>query len=166
MNLLRKVTAIFDRTMDVFSVLAGVLLLVVMLLVSTDIVFRYFLVSPILGVDEISEIIMLYITFLGAAWLLRKEGHIRIDILSARLKPRTQMWLNVIASIAGVIVSLVLVWYGTLVTLDVWQRGIINPTILRPPRAAIFVIIPAGSLLLLLQFLRRVWSYRTGREPG
>lgn len=160
----RKAIGIFNRTLDVFSVWGGVLLIVVMLAVSVKVVFRYFLHVSLIGTDEICEVILLYITFLGVAWLLRKEGHVKIDILFIRLKPKTQAWLNIITSVLGAIMCLVLVWYGTLATLGLWHRGIVTPTILELPRALTIAIIPVGSLLLSLQFMRRAWLYVTGKE--
>lgn len=163
MKLSGKIAGIFDRTVDVFSIIAAVLLIAIMLAVSVKVVFRYFLHTGLTGIDEISEIIMLYLTFLGAAWLLRRGGHITIDLLFVRLKPKAQVRLNVITSVLGIIICLILVWYGTLATVSFWQRGILTPTILEVPRALIIAIIPLGSLLLGLQFLRRAWLSGTGK---
>lgn len=169
MKLATKLTGLFDRTIDVFAVLGGLLLVLIMLAVSTKVVFRYFLHTGLPGIDEIAEISMLYLTFLGAAWLLRRGGHITIDLLFVRLKPKAQVRLNVITSVLGIIICLILIWYGTMATVSFWQRGILTPTILEVPRALIIAIIPAGSLLLGLQFLRRAWLSGTGkldqREP-
>lgn len=163
MKLSGKITGIFDRTVDVFSIMGGVLLVAIMLAVSVKIIFRYFLHEALVGVDEIAEISMLYLTFLGAAWLLRRGGHITIDLLFARLKPKTQARLNITTSVFGLFISLILVWYGTTATVSFWQRGILTPTILEVPRALIIGIIPVGSLLLALQFLRRAWANLTGK---
>ena len=163
MKLSGKITGIFDRTVDVFSIMGGVLLVAIMLAVSVKIIFRYFLHEALVGVDEIAEISMLYLTFLGAAWLLRRGGHITIDLLFARLKPKTQARLNITTSVFGLFISLILVWYGTAATVSFWQRGILTPTILEVPRALIIGIIPVGSLLLALQFLRRAWANLTGK---
>ena len=156
-----KITSIYERILDISGVLAGVLIVAIMLAVSVDVVCRYFFYSPIVGVDEISATFLLYITFLSAAWLLRREGHIRIDILFNRLKPKAQARLDIITSVIGAILSLILVWYGTLATLDAWSRGVVYPTVLEIPRASSMVIIPVGGFLLFLQFLRRVRSRRT-----
>ena len=53
---------------------------------------------------------------------------------------------------------MILVYYGTVATLDTWQRGVFTPTILEIPKAAILCIIPIGSILLGIQFLRRAWT--------
>ena len=66
---LGKAESVFDRILDAFGVVAGLILMAIMVAVSTKVLFRYFLRAGLVGVDELSEIALLYITFLGAAWL-------------------------------------------------------------------------------------------------
>ena len=158
-----KLRRVFDRILDVFAALAALLLIVMMLAVSIKIFFRYSLQTAIIGVDELSEVALIYLTFLGAAWLLRREGHVSIDMLFIRLRPKNQANLMILTSILGAILSLVLVIFGTLATLDTIERNVVTVTILEFPRAAILIIIPIGSLLLMFQFLLRAWSRITNK---
>lgn len=157
MQLSKKINAVFDRVLDGFAGVACVLIVLLMLSVSAETVSRYFLNLPIPGLDEISEVVIFYITFLGTAWLLREEGHIAIDSVLVRLKPRIQRWLNVISSVLGVSMCLVLVWYSTSTTLYLWEKGAVSPTVLRIPVAVCIAIIPVGGSLLVFQFLRRAY---------
>lgn len=159
MKILSKAASIFDRILNLFGVLAGMVIVAIMLAVSIKVVFRYFLLARLMGVDEIAESALLYISFLGAAWLLRREGHVSIDILFIRLKKRTQAILTVITSIIAALMSMILVYSGTMATIDTWQRSVVTPTILEIPKTAILCIIPLGSALLVIQFLRRAWSH-------
>lgn len=166
MRLQAKASHILDGILGSFSSLACALLIFIMLAVCAEIVMRYFLNAPILWVVEISEVILLYITFLGAAWLLRREGHVRIDMLLTRLPPKPQVLLNIITSTIGVLMWLALTWYSIVVTLDLFQRGVLTPTVLHLPRFAIILIIPVGSLLLAIQFLRRAGGYWKTWRPS
>jgi len=85
---------------------------------------------------------------------------VSLDLLFAKLQPKTQAKLNVITSLLGASFSLIFVLYGTWATIDAWQRKIVTPTILEIPKAAIIIIIPIGSLLLVIQFLRRALAWR------
>jgi TRAP-type C4-dicarboxylate transport system permease small subunit len=51
-----------------------------------------------------------------------------------------------------------LVWYGAQVAWDHYQRGVFNPTLLEFPKGLVLAVIPIGSLLLLAQFLRRIYD--------
>ena len=79
MKILAKVGTIFDRTIGYLAFVAAIIIILTMLAVSAQIVMRYFLNRPMIWVMEITEISLLFITFLGTAWLLRREGHVKID---------------------------------------------------------------------------------------
>lgn len=154
-----KVMWIFDRVLEFLVFLAAFLLAFLMLSVCGGVVMRYFLHRPLFWVLDISEVILLYITFLGTAWVLKQEGHVKVEIVISRLKPRVQAIFGILSSIIGIVISGVLVWYGSQVTRDYFLRGILEPTVLELPVAPILAIIPLGSVLLFVQFLRRGHGY-------
>ena len=150
-----KIGNLFDRLLNGFAIAAGFLMIFVMLIVTADVSTRYLLRSPITGVQEITEIALLYIGFLSFAWLLRKEGHVTMDLVMNRLSPRTQSLLTIITSVLGALVFAVLTYYGARTTWDHFQAGLYTPTAIQFPNAPILVVIPFGSCLLFVQFLRR-----------
>ena len=167
MKLVTKVTAIFERTIELAAALAGALLVFVLLSESAEVVMRYFLRNPLIWVVEVSETILLFVAFLGAAWLLKSEGHVRMDLLLNRLNPRPRSILNIITSIIGAFCCGVLVWYGSLSTWDNFVRGAFEPTVLEIPSAYVLVIIPIGSFLFFIQCLRRGYGYfKSWRESS
>ncbi len=78
---MRMLSKIFDYFIGTLMWIAGILCILVMLGVSADVVGRYFLKSPILGMDDAAQIIILYIVFLGSAWVLKVRGHINMDVV-------------------------------------------------------------------------------------
>ncbi|MFC2047546.1 TRAP transporter small permease, partial [Chloroflexota bacterium] len=110
-------------------------------------------------VIEVGEYGLLYMSFLGAAWVLRREGHVKMDLVLNRLKLRSQVLLNVITSILGAIVFLIVTWYSAHFTWDLFQLGYIVDAYLDPPKWPIMAIIPVGSFLFSIQFLRRSYGY-------
>ena len=159
MKRLTKVTTIFDRGLDLATLLAAVLLIFTLLLVSAGVVMRYFLRTPIPWVVEISEYNMLYITFLVVAWVLKKEGHVKIDILLSRLKPRARAILNIITSVCCAAMCLPLVWYGGRLAWEYILAGRYETTTLELHIGYVMAIIPVGCSLLFIQFLRRIHGY-------
>jgi TRAP-type C4-dicarboxylate transport system permease small subunit len=108
---------------------------------------------------EITEYIMLYIPFLGAALVLKEDGHIRVDILINHLSDRMRAWLNVITSLVGGLVMLTYTVFGGQVTLDYYKRGIPSLESLRTPMFLILMIIPIGGFFFTTQFFRQMVSY-------
>lgn len=164
-KLLTKAGIFFDYAIKSLFWLACVLIMFAILAVSVDVVMRYFFNRPIVWVLEICEYILLYIVFLGTAWLLKEEGHVRVGLIVDRLSPKTQAMINVITSILGLIICIVLSIYGTQVTWDCFQRGVPTLEFLKLPKFLVLLIIPIGSYLLSIQFLRRSYGYlRTWRS--
>jgi TRAP-type C4-dicarboxylate transport system permease small subunit len=154
MKLFSKITAVFDGTLALTNILAGVLLCFILLSVCSEVILRYFFESPTIWVIEISEAGLVYITFLGLAWVLKRGKHVSLDILVSRLKPRSQSLLGVFSSLVGAAAFLVVTWYGAAETWDHFVRGTFRSTLLEVPNAAILIIIPVGGFLLFIQFLR------------
>jgi len=159
-----KKTPVFDTILNVGGAVAGGLLVAVMLIVCTKVVFRYFLHEGLIGIDQISGTLMVYITFFGAAWVLRREEHVTIDFLVMRFSPDTRRRLNVLVSAICAAICLVLTVFGTIAVISSWQRGILIPAEIEIPRAINLAVIPLGACLLLIQFIRRGLFYFRGGD--
>ncbi len=153
----KRIWTLIDMIMDGFAFLAGILLLLVTLFVSYGVIVRYLHIRPPIWILQFTEYALLWITFLGAAWLLRKGGHIRIDTLITRLGPKTRGIIEVIIAILGSVVCIVIVWFGTEKTLEFYTRGILDVKGVIVPIYPIFLIIPLGGFMLLLQFGRNIY---------
>ena len=154
MSLMKRLDAFFDKILNFMAIFAGGLLAFSMLSVSIAVASRYFFNYPFGWVIEISSYILLYVTFLVAAWVLKEGGHVTIDIIINQLQPRTQSLINFITSIINAAVCLVLTYYAGKVTLDLYNTNYFTPTELELPKWIINIIILIGSLSLFIQFIR------------
>ena len=161
----KRIGAFFDRTLGVFFFLSILFLVFILVSVTIEVVGRYFFNKPQDWVIEYSEYALLFIAFLGAAWLLKKRGHVKMDLVINKLGPKTNAVISTITSIIGAVMCFIVTWYGVLVTIDQFQRGIYANTPLETPTAYVLFIIPIGSALLFLQFLRMIFEY-VGRWRG
>jgi len=157
MKLLAKVTKIYARIIDITTLLAGILVIFLMLSVGLEVTLRHFFGRPTSWVVEIAGYILLYIPFLVAAWVLKREGHVRMDLVLNQLSPKSRSLVDAITSVIGAIICFVLTWFGVKAAL--YFIGYQTPTILMMPKSIIIAIIPVGALLLFIQFLRRTYSY-------
>jgi len=155
MNRFGKIGCGFDYINRIFIGISCLLLVFNMLLICAEVVARKFFRYPIPGAIELIEYSLLYITFLGAAWLLGKEGHIKMDMVLNAFNLRVQSILSTITSIIGAIICFVLTWYSAELTWDQIQTGHFRPTTLEIPVAFTIAVIPIGSFLLFVEFLRR-----------
>ena len=155
-----KLAAVFDIIIDrIMVVMAGGLCILLMLGISTEVVTRYFFNRPILGMLEASELAMLYIAFLSAPWVLKKEAHVSMDLLNSYLSSRALSILNIFLSFIGALIAFILLWYGTKVTIGAFLEGTNMPGNMEINIGYSLLIIPLGSFFLFVQFLRRAYGF-------
>ena len=159
MGLLSRTLKWVDRAIDAMAVLAGLLLCFMMCSICYEVVVRAVGLRPPVWVTEITEYILLYVTFLGAAWVLKAEGHVRVDVAVNRFNTRNRVRINTGTSLLGAVVCLVLIWYGTETTWDFFTRGIPVIKSLSVPKFLFLGIIPVGSFFLCIQFLRKTHAF-------
>ena len=132
---------------------SAILIAALMFGITWSVVWRYFLNSPQGWTVELAEYSLLFITFLSSAWLLRKNGHVSVELLLIGLSSKTQAFLKILTSALGVLVCFVFVWYGGATALKYFLRNITVIGTLKFPGFILIGVIPVGSLLLLIQFL-------------
>jgi len=147
-----------------FAYVAGIMILLAALFVSFSVTVRYMHLEPPIWILQFTEYALLWMTFLGAPWLLRMDGHVRIDTFVVLLSPRLQRMVEILVALLGSVVCIVIVWYGAANTIDLYQRGIMDVKGISLPEYPLFVVIPVGSALLLLQFGAKLFGY-PGSQP-
>jgi TRAP-type mannitol/chloroaromatic compound transport system permease small subunit len=94
---------------------------------------------------------------LGAGYTLQRNGHVRVDVLQARLPPQRRARLEVVGTFLFLIpyclVMIAAAWGSVAFS---WQLGELSPDPGGLPRFPIKAMIPLGFLLLLLQGLAEV----------
>lgn len=145
----------FDRLNRCLAAIACTLMVVITLAICTEILTRsmFDITNPWLV--ELSEIMLLYVTFLGAAWVLGNDKHVTLDVLLNLISENNRRRMHLMLSVLGAVTCFVLTWFGVLVALDQFQNDIREPTIMEPLTFWITSVVPFGFALLGVQFLRR-----------
>jgi len=155
MPTISKFWRIFDKIVEISAYISFGLLIFSWISVCSEVIFRYFLKQPLIWVVEVSEYIIVHITFLGSAWLLKREKHVVMDVVTSRLNKRARTLLLIITSIICTIIFLILTWWGILATLGAYKEKLFVPKQLDMPKFAVMIVIPFGSLMLAGEFIRR-----------
>ncbi|MFH1487296.1 MAG: TRAP transporter small permease [Pseudomonadota bacterium] len=156
----------FDMVVRLFAILAGILLLLVTLFVSYSVVVRYMGFSPPIWILQYTEYALLWVTFLGATWLLKQDGHIRIDTLVTRFSSKNQRKFDIVSALLAAAVCFVIAWFGARTTIDLYRRDIMDVKGVILPMYPLFLIIPLGGLMLLIQCIRRLFENIKGLREG
>ncbi|MDR5866428.1 TRAP transporter small permease [Halomonas koreensis] len=132
--------------------LAGLVLVAATGLVFMEILSRLIFDKSLVWVIELSEYSLLYMTFLGAPYLLEKHRHVAIDIVTDALPDLPRRVLSALMCALGAVACGYCAWVGGLVTLDQFEYGMRETTLMRPPSYLITMVFPLGMLLLAIQF--------------
>ncbi|MDB4444203.1 TRAP transporter small permease [bacterium] len=156
---LEKVGNLFDRLLDLSAFVLGGALGLIGISVCFSVFCRYFLNRPQIWVIGATEYTLAIVTFLGAAWLLRDEGHVNIDIAVNLFHPKTKDAVNILTSLLGAMLSLILCWYSSAASLDHFRRGVLTMSAIPFPLGPLLLIQAVSFFILFIQFLRRSYRY-------
>lgn len=158
----RKKTG-FEQFSERIILLAGLGILAITLLVSFDVLMRYFLNEPQLFVDELSSFLLVAVVFLGTGPTFYKSGHIRVDLITSRLKPKTQSRLRVITLFLGIALLGVIIYETMVSTVAAFQTGRASAVMVYPLWTAM-LFIPLG--LILMAFFMGVEMVKAVKGKG
>lgn len=104
----RPVAALRRRLRLATAWLCGALLLALTFVTVVDVIGRYILDSPLPGASEYTELLLMAIVFMGLPAVCLDDGHVAVDIVTARLKDgfarlQTVFWRLVVAAVLAVV---------------------------------------------------------------
>lgn len=151
------------RVVDAFLTAGGYasafLIVLVTLLLIYEVVTRYFLHKPSIWALDFTRYSVLYLTFLGTAWLLREEGHVKIELVTSRLSSSREALMNGVTSVIACVACCIFFWEASKSTWNAYQMGQTIERSVVVPRYLIVGIMPLGAFFLCLQFVRQAWNY-------
>ena len=142
-----------DRLSTVLGRVAGVAYFATGLMLAYEVFMRYVFIAPTIWAAELSQLCMIWGTWLAAALLLHTRQHIRITILTDRL-PRSVQRIQetlVLLFVAGY--SGLVAWYGAPLAYESLMRGRTTGSMLDLPMVWTEAAVPLGCGLLCAQAL-------------
>jgi C4-dicarboxylate transporter DctQ subunit len=150
------------------ALLSGLATLILAVMISFDVLMRYFFNRPQLIVDEVGPYLLLVVIFGAAAQTFRVGGHVRVDLVTAYVPRPARAWLRVVNLTLGIAFLAVVIWVTTQSALTAFRYGRVSAVLLYPLWMPM-LLIPAGLLLMALcmvQTLRRQLKAALGPRAG
>lgn len=158
-------TKLLDRLCSGLAVLAAGLFLFCTFSICFSIMTRSLRILGPVWVVQFNEYAMLWITFLGTAYLLMKNRHVSIQIVTGRLGVKGKKVIAQVHAALGILLCLGLFFFTLSSTWEHFVRGVIDVQAVDVPKGYVLMVIPFGFLLLTLQFLRK-FIEGSRREEG
>lgn len=131
---------------------------VLVVLICYDVLMRYFANHTSAWIIELEWHIFALIFLLGAAYTLKHDKHVRVDLFYAKMNPKDKAWVNVVGGILFLIPWCLIVLYFSIhyaMNSFSMNEGSPDPGGL-PARYIIKFAISFGIALLLLQAIAEV----------
>lgn len=114
---------------------------------------RYFFGRPTIWQIELSVYLLMFVTFVGAAYGLRHDAHVGVDLVVEKAPLRVRLILRLISSVLSLVVVLVVLWTSTKMWWEAFEGGWTSSTAWGPPLSVIYAILPLGMLLVACQYM-------------
>src|SRR5437868_1953876 len=150
-----RLAVIFGRLFDALAIAAALTLLAMVVLVTADIVLRNTTGGGFSWANEISEYALYLMTLLTAPWLLRRGQHVRLDIFLVLVPARLAWMMEAAGDVLGFSVSLLMLRYGLVVTLESSRIGALTIKNLVFPEWWLLAPLPISFALVAIEFVFR-----------
>lgn len=151
---MRLLTRTYDFLLHGMAVVAALSLAWLMVSVVASVGMRNIGLQPWAWLFTSAEYALLYMTMLGAPWLVRERGHVHIELVTAALPPTLRRWVSRLVALLCVLVCLVLAWYGLQLFLSNLERRDFDVRAYYYPRALLSVAYPLSFGFMTVEFLR------------
>jgi TRAP-type mannitol/chloroaromatic compound transport system permease small subunit len=170
MNFLLQFSRLIDATSERVGRAAIWLVLVVVLVSAGNAVSRFAFNLSSNAMLEIQWYLFSAIFLACAAYVLKKNEHIRIDVIAGRLSERAQNWIDVFGILVFLLPMAVLIaWTSWPVFMNAWYSGEGSPNPGGLIRWPVRLMLPLGFALLILQafseLIKRV-AFLVGAGPN
>ncbi|MDT8325917.1 MAG: TRAP transporter small permease [Roseovarius sp.] len=154
----------FDRLVLGLAWLAAVLFTVAGVMLTYEVLARYFFIRPTVWAAELSQLCLIWGCLIGMAWLLSARRHIAVDAVIQLLPPGAQRWIEAAAMLVVAAFSAMVTWKGWDIFLDSFERGRTTGSLLDLPSWVVEFAVPLGFALLFIQAL--IEAVRSVRGTG
>lgn len=151
---MKAVSRGYDALVNGLAVIAGVIIVAITVMIVVDVLMRNFGFKPPAHTIALTEYSLLYVTMIGAPWLVREKGHVHIEVVISRLSPRARRVVHAVVCLVCVAACAVLFWYSLQTALTNLSRGDIEIRSFDAPRGVLISCMPLGFGLMAIEFFR------------
>ncbi|MDD9718299.1 TRAP transporter small permease subunit [Dinoroseobacter sp. PD6] len=157
---MRVLSRTYDFMILAMAVLAGAGLVWLMVSVIASVAMRNLGMQPFAWLFTSAEYSILYLTMLGAPWLVREKGHVHIELVTAALPEGLRQVVSRFVALLCVLVCVVLAWKGVELCLRNLERNDFDVRAYFYPRWLLTISFPIAFGFMAVEFARFVF----GRE--
>jgi len=150
----RVLAAAYNWLLGALAAVAGALLAIITFAIIVDVIWRNVGYQPPPHTSAFVEYSLLYITMLAAPWLLRKKGHVHIEMFVNMIRGPARRAIEVMTYALCLAACLLLLAYSVDITWINFKNGDYDIRSFDMPRWLLFACMPVSFALLSIEFVR------------
>lgn len=156
MNAVRFAVRAIEALNGTVGRIVAVSLLLLIALVVWEVTLRYVFLAPTTWGNELITYIFAGYILLGGGYTLLHRDHVSMDIVYSQLSPRAKAITDVLTAGFVIIYCVVLLRETSIMTYDAWESGQRASSDWSPPLFPVYLSLPVGAALILLQALAKL----------
>ena len=149
-NKLSEKIGVFSKLL---SYAGALVLFALMLLTTMDVAGRYLFNTPLMGVFEITEFMMVCLVFCSLAYTQSKKAHVTVDILIGQMSKKKQRMIDILNYGISVIILALITWKSIERGFEIMASNESSGTLQIPVYPFLFVV-GLGSAALCIEFFK------------
>lgn len=147
------------RVDRVLAQIAALMVLLVLLLTLFEVISRRVLQDPAIWAFPVTSYLLLFVVYLGTAFTLEQEGHVRVGLVVDLLPPRWRKRLNLFGDFMGLVFVLILGRLSWNLFATAFAHGQYDETTLHVPLVLINFVMPLGLGMMALTYLGIIFRH-------
>jgi TRAP-type C4-dicarboxylate transport system permease small subunit len=156
LRLVGRAMSVVNRLVVVLAALAVVTAGVVL---THEAVVRYAFHDPADWQDEMAVFLLVGATFMSAAWVQARRGHVAIDAVAELLPPAVERVRRFLADVASFGFCAFFSWKSWTLFHEAWEDGMVTQSAWAPPLWIPYGFMALGMTLLTLQILLQILDH-------
>lgn len=152
------ISSAYRSLLYAMAFVAGATLVWLMVSVIASVVMRNLGMQPFAWLFTSSEYGILYMTMLGAPWLVREKGHVHIELVTAALPEGLRKIVSRFVALLCVLTCAVLAWKGADLFLTNIERADYDVRAYYFPRWLLTITFPLSFGIMAFEFSRFVFG--------
>jgi TRAP-type transport system small permease protein len=147
------IVSLCDKITDGAKFLLGASIAAIVLITLAAVWWRYVLGNPLSWVEQVSNMIFIWVVFVGSAVLYRQNLHIGVDVFLGMLSEKNRTIWKWVVECGNLLFIVVLFIYSLKLTIDVMPNtaGALDIT-----PAYYYAAAPCACLMMMLYFIEKI----------
>jgi TRAP-type C4-dicarboxylate transport system permease small subunit len=155
---------LLDRVEKALDAVLVFMMIVMAGAVVLQVTSRYVFNNPTSWSEELARYLFVWITFLGAAVVIRKRRHVDVTVLTDRLPPSAAKFVYLIADLCVLFMLGALTWAGAGLAIMAHRQ---LSAAMDLPMSLAYSAMPVGTGLMFVFLVATIiWEWKEGRRIG